>query len=62
MGLGRSNLSVPSQLFSAGVIKHNAFSVCLGGFEGGGALLFGNDTRPPKDMVYTPMGKGTGDT
>eukprot|EP00243_Klebsormidium_subtile_P013873 TRINITY_DN9478_c0_g3_i1.p1 TRINITY_DN9478_c0_g3~~TRINITY_DN9478_c0_g3_i1.p1 ORF type:complete len:390 (-),score=49.03 TRINITY_DN9478_c0_g3_i1:126-1295(-) len=61
-GLGRSNLSVPSQLYAAGKIKQDSFSVCLGGFEGGGALLFGNDTMPPKGMAYTPMGNGSADT
>lgn len=61
-GLGRSNLSIPSQLYAAGKIKQDSFSVCLGGFEGGGALLFGNDTIPPKAMVYTPMGNGSADT
>lgn len=60
MGLGRSNLSVPSQLYAAGKINQDSFSVCLGGFDGGGALLFGNDSTPPTGMAYTPMGKGSG--
>jgi hypothetical protein len=54
MGLGQGPLSIPSQLYARNATTEDVFSVCLGGLEGGGALVFGNAT-PPVPLNYTPI-------
>ena len=53
MGLGRSPVSLPSQLARNGVIE-DTFSMCYGGHDGGGAMLMG---RVPHSVSlnYTSM-------
>ncbi len=40
MGLGRSDLSLPSQLRAGDAVPYDSFSHCLAG-DGGGRLAFG---------------------
>eukprot|EP00898_Chlorokybus_atmophyticus_P008171 jgi/Chlat1/8355/Chrsp80S07792 len=55
MGLGVGDISVVNQLREAGVME-DVFSLCYGGFEGGGAIIFGDDLPVgTSDVIYTPL-------
>lgn len=45
MGLGLSQISIPTQLAAAGAID-DGFALCFGGFEGNGYILLGDFHLP----------------
>eukprot|EP00899_Mesostigma_viride_P004461 jgi/Mesvir1/14015/Mv21630-RA.2 len=55
MGLGQGGISIPNQLVAAGATD-NVFSMCYGGFNGGGAIVFGSaiPTSAPEPQ-WTPL-------